>query len=53
MPYLIVNDVTNASMPQRINAGIVDKGANEPALMCVDEMKSTTGILVHHWGTRQ
>jgi hypothetical protein len=31
-------------MPQRINAGIVDKGVNEAALMCVDEMKSTTGI---------
>ena len=44
MPYLIVNDVPSASMPQRINAGIVDKGANEAALMCVDEMKSTTGI---------
>lgn len=44
MPYLIVNDVPSAAMPQRINAGIVDKGANEAALMCVDEMKSTTGI---------
>ncbi|HNA22851.1 MAG TPA: portal protein, partial [Agitococcus sp.] len=44
MPYLIVNDVPSASMPQRINAGIVDKGANEAALMCVDEMKSTTSI---------
>lgn len=44
MPYLIVNDVQSAAMPQRINAGIVDKGANEAALMCVDEMKSTTGI---------
>ena len=42
-PYLIVNDTASA-MPQRINAGIVDKGANEAALMCVDEMKSTTGI---------
>ena len=44
MPYLIVNDVPSSAMPQRINAGIVDKGANEAALMCVDEMKSTTGI---------
>jgi hypothetical protein len=43
-PYLIVNDVPSAAMPQRINAGIMDKGANEAALMCVDEMKSTTGI---------
>ena len=43
-PYLIVNDVPSAPMPQRINAGIADKGANEAALMCVDEMKSTTGI---------
>ena len=43
-PYLIVNDVPSAAMPQRINAGIVDKGATEAALMCVDEMKSTTGI---------
>ena len=42
-PYLIVND-TPSAMPQRINAGIIDKGANEAALMCVDEMKSTTGI---------
>ena len=43
-PYLIVNDVPSAAMPQRINAGIMDKGATEAALMCVDEMKSTTGI---------
>ena len=43
-PYLIVNDVPSAAMPQRINAGIADKGATEAALMCVDEMKSTTGI---------
>ena len=42
-PYLIVND-TNSPTPSRINAGIIDKGANEAALMCVDEMKSTTGI---------
>ena len=42
-PYLIVNDTASA-MPQRINAGIADKGATEAALMCVDEMKSTTGI---------
>ena len=42
-PYLIVND-TPSAMPQRINAGIMDKGATEAALMCVDEMKSTTGI---------
>ena len=43
-PYLIVNDVTGANRPDRISAGIMDKGANEAALMCVDEMKSTTGI---------
>ena len=43
-PYLVMNSDPSASMPQRINAGIVDKGANEAALMCVDEMKSTTGI---------
>ena len=42
-PYLVVND-TPSAMPQRINAGIMDKGATEAALMCVDEMKSTTGI---------
>jgi hypothetical protein len=42
-PYLVVNDTASA-MPQRINAGIADKGATEAALMCVDEMKSTTGI---------
>ena len=42
-PYLIVND-TNSPTPSRINAGIMDKGATEAALMCVDEMKSTTGI---------
>ncbi|WP_297920777.1 portal protein, partial [uncultured Agitococcus sp.] len=44
MPYLMINDVPSAPAPNRINAGIVDKGANEAALMCVDEMKSTTGI---------
>jgi len=43
-PYLVVNDVPNANRPDRISAGIIDKGANEAALMCVDEMKSTTGI---------
>ena len=44
MPYLMINDVAGAPAPNRINAGIIDKGANEAALMCVDEMKSTTGI---------
>lgn len=44
MPYLMINDVPSAPAPNRINAGIIDKGANEAALMCVDEMKSTTGI---------
>jgi hypothetical protein len=43
-PYLIVNDVPGSNRPDRISAGIIDKGANEAALMCVDEMKSTTGI---------
>ncbi len=43
-PYLVINDVPTAPSPQRINAGIMDKGANEAAMMCVDEMKSTTGI---------
>jgi len=43
-PYLVVNSDPSAQTPSRINAGIVDKGANEAALMCVDEMKSTTGI---------
>jgi hypothetical protein len=43
-PYLIVNSDPSAPMPQRINAGIENKGANEAAMMCVDEMKSTTGI---------
>jgi hypothetical protein len=42
-PYLIVND-TQSPTPSRIDAGIMDKGATESALMCVDEMKSTTGI---------
>jgi len=42
-PYLVVND-TQSPTPSRINAGIMDKGATEAALMCVDEMKSTTGI---------
>jgi hypothetical protein len=42
-PYLIVND-TPSAMPSRINAGMENKGANEAAMMCVDEMKSTTGI---------
>ena len=44
LPYLVYNPDPTATMPQRLNAGIVDKGANEAALMCVDEMKSTTGI---------
>ena len=44
LPYLIVNDDPSAPQPQRLNAGIMDKGASEAALMCVDEMKSTTGI---------
>lgn len=44
LPYLIYNTDPTTTMPQRLNAGIVDKGANEAALMCVDEMKSTTGI---------
>ncbi|WP_297921080.1 portal protein, partial [uncultured Agitococcus sp.] len=43
-PYLVYNPDPTATIPQRLNAGIVDKGANEAALMCVDEMKSTTGI---------
>ncbi len=44
LPYLVYNPDPNAPQPQRLNAGIMDKGANEAALMCVDEMKSTTGI---------
>jgi hypothetical protein len=44
LPYLVYNPDPTATMPQRLNAGITDKGANEAALMCVDEMKSTTGI---------
>ena len=44
LPYLVYNPDPTATMPQRLNAGIMDKGANEAALMCVDEMKSTTGI---------
>ncbi len=44
LPYLVYNPDPTATIPQRLNAGIVDKGANEAALMCVDEMKSTTGI---------
>lgn len=44
LPYLVYNPDPNAPQPQRLNAGIMDKGANESALMCVDEMKSTTGI---------
>ncbi len=44
LPYLVYNPDPIATMPQRLNAGIMDKGANEAALMCVDEMKSTTGI---------
>ena len=43
-PYLVFNNDPSAPMPQRVNAGIVDKGATEAALMCVDEIKSTTGI---------
>ena len=44
LPYLVYNPDPTATIPQRLNAGIIDKGANEAALMCVDEMKSTTGI---------
>ena len=44
LPYLVYNPDPTATIPQRLNAGIVDKGANEATLMCVDEMKSTTGI---------
>ena len=44
LPYLVYNPDPTATIPQRLNAGIMDKGANEAALMCVDEMKSTTGI---------
>ena len=43
-PYLIYNPDPSSPLPNRVNAGIVDKGANEAALMCVDELKSTTGI---------
>ena len=42
-----------AANAQRINAGIVDKGANEAALMCVDEMKSTyRHFSASHWANK-
>ena len=52
LPYLIVNDDPSAPQPQRLNAGIMDKGASEAALMCVDEIKSTTGIYSASLGDR-
>lgn len=52
LPYLVYNPDPTATMPQRLNAGIMDKGANEAALMCVDEMKSTTGIYSASLGDR-
>lgn len=44
LPYLPYNPDPTSPMPQRLNAGIQDKGFEQAALLAVDEMKATTGI---------
>lgn len=44
MPYLPYNPDPAAGMPQRLNAGLQDRGFEQAALLAVDEMKATTGI---------
>ena len=44
LPYLPYNPDPQAPMPQRLNAGMQDKGFEQAALLAVDEMKATTGI---------
>ena len=44
LPYLPYNPDPTAPMPQRLNAGMQDKGFEQAALLAVDEMKATTGI---------
>jgi len=44
LPYLPYNPDPTAAMPQRLNAGMQDKGFEQAALLAVDEMKATTGI---------
>jgi len=42
--YLPDNPDPTAPMPQRLNAGMQDKGFEQAAMLAVDEMKATTGI---------
>ena len=44
LPYLPYNPDPTAPIPQRLNAGIQDKGFEQAAMLAVDEMKATTGI---------
>jgi hypothetical protein len=44
LPYLPYNPDPTAPMPQRLNAGMQDRGFEQAALLAVDEMKATTGI---------
>ena len=44
LPYLPYNPDPQAPMPQRLNAGMQDKGFEQAAMLAVDEMKATTGI---------
>lgn len=44
LPYLPYNPDPQAPMPQRLNAGLQDRGFEQAALLAVDEMKATTGI---------
>ena len=44
LPYLPYNPDPTAATPQRLNAGMQDKGFEQAALLAVDEMKATTGI---------
>lgn len=44
LPYLPYNPDPTAPMPQRLNAGMQDKGFEQAALLAVDEMKATTSI---------
>jgi hypothetical protein len=44
LPYLPYNPDPTAPMPQRLNAGMQDKGFEQAAMLAVDEMKATTGI---------
>lgn len=44
LPFLTYNNEQGAPMPQRLNAGLPDNGAERAAMLAVDELKSTTGI---------